>query len=169
LVSTKNRLFFCLVTENGTIFFTKNENFFNGTVGAFSSDILKSKTIEILKRYGSRFLTSFLKSYFYSCNGTLNDYVSFLIRNRLSYRCLFLKTINLMCGTIRGQHYRFTVKTKIFRDFVKNRKKRYVTPRGWAFFLYRKTIGCGMVRYGHRKRKNSISLLYYTLILKQKL
>ena len=51
-----------------------------------------------------------------------------------------------MCGTIRGQYYRFTIKTKIFVDFVKNRKKRYGAPRGWTFFLYRKTIGCGTVR-----------------------
>ena len=46
----------------------------------------------------------------------------------------FFIRYSLMCGAIRGQFYRLTLKTIIFRDFVKNRKKRY----GWTFFLNQK-------------------------------
>jgi len=62
------------------------------------------------------------------------------------YRTVVFKinTINFMFGTIRGQYYLFTVKTKAFRDLF---KKQYSTTRGW-------------VRYGAVSTKNSISLLY---------
>jgi len=50
-----------------------------------------------------------------------------------------------MCGTILSQYYRFTGKTKIFRDFVKNRKKRNERLAFGPFFTS-KRIGYGTVR-----------------------
>ena len=60
-----------------------------------------------------------------------------------------------MCSTIRSQYYRLTVETIIFRDFLKNRKTQYGTPRGWTFFISKND----RVRYGKYENFDLFTLI----------